>query len=66
MIQHCENCKRTYPNESDRWYEVLGTERGGGAVGEMNDFPKPSPVKLCSECFDKLNDNEKIRWRILN
>ena len=64
MVQKCENCGKIYP-KLGRWYESIGVKRGGGAVSPEGDFPEPPSLKLCGNCFDKLSDQEKNRWRFL-
>jgi len=64
MEQKCENCNKIYPNGNEVWYEHIGIRRGDVRISPGDPYPELPYIKLCSNCYEKLNDQEKSRWQI--
>jgi len=65
MKQKCENCDKIYPDESKTWYECTSIKRGGGCISPGDPYPEPLCIKLCSDCYEKLDYQEKSKWQIV-
>jgi hypothetical protein len=59
----CYNiCGKVWPDDKGEWYENPGIQFSHGSYGELDEY-KYQSVKMCSECFEKLESWEKSRWR---